>query len=209
MTEPEKTHYRDVFKSDHLSVPDLEGFIQLGRPLVFTIKEVCQEYGIRVAGKPGNFNIAYFTDKDDIKPLVLNAGNSKILRSLAGDSAFVEDWKNIYIELYIAEVMFKGKMTRGIRINTTAPEKKKREVTKDEPKLWDAAKKVFFRDGNFDAVLKGAILSEENMKLLEREVIEDNKEIPCTIAKLGDTGDGKTDEKSIKELESKESKDEN
>ena len=84
-----KTHYRKVFKSDHLGVADLEDLIEAGSSLVFKIKLVKQEYGVKVAGRKGDHNIAYFNEP--IKPLVLNATNSKTLKGLCGGSAFVED----------------------------------------------------------------------------------------------------------------------
>ena len=68
-----KSHYRNVFKSDHLSSYDLEDFTEQGRPLEFTIKNVVQELGTKVAGKKIDANIAYFVEP--IKPLVLNATN--------------------------------------------------------------------------------------------------------------------------------------
>lgn len=45
-----KTHYRKVFKSDHLGIADLEDFIE-EKSLIFTIKEVKQELNVAVAGK--------------------------------------------------------------------------------------------------------------------------------------------------------------
>ena len=33
-----KTHYRKVFKSDHLGVPDLEDLVESKHNLIFTIK---------------------------------------------------------------------------------------------------------------------------------------------------------------------------
>lgn len=80
MNTETKTHYRKVFKSDHLSVADLEDFIEAKRPLIFTIREVKQEIGVTVAGRKINANIAYFVE--DIKPLVLNATNSKIVKKI-------------------------------------------------------------------------------------------------------------------------------
>lgn len=115
-----KTHYRNVFKSDHLSSYDLEDFIEQGRPLEFTIKHVEQKTSTRVAGKKIDANICYFIEP--IKPLVLNATNSKILSKFTG-SNFVEDWKNIQIELYILKNISFGKETvQGIRIKETQPQ---------------------------------------------------------------------------------------
>lgn len=115
-----KTHYRKVFKSDHLGSADLEEFIEENKPLIFTIKNVQQEYGTKVAGRKIDANIAYF--KENIKPLVLNATNSKVVKKLAGGSPFVEDWKNVTIQLYIDRtVKMKGEVVGGVRIKDEPP----------------------------------------------------------------------------------------
>lgn len=115
-----KTHYRKVFKSDHLGVADLEDFIEDGKTLIFNIKEVKQENGVAVAGRKGNYNIAYF--KESIKPLVLNATNSKVVKSFNNKSPFVEDWNNTIIELYIDKnVKMKGEVVGGVRIRQVQP----------------------------------------------------------------------------------------
>src|SRR3972149_2302977 len=113
-----KTHYRKVFKSDHVGVADLEDFIEEKKGLIFTISHVKQEINIAVAGKKGNFNIAYFVEK--IKPLVLNATNSRALRMMT-NSVFVEDWKNLKIELFIEKnIRFGRDIVDGVRIKTLA-----------------------------------------------------------------------------------------
>ncbi|MFP7656126.1 hypothetical protein [Chryseobacterium proteolyticum] len=114
-----KTHFRKVYKSDHLGVADLEDLLEEGKRLVFKIREVKQELGVNVAGKKGNFNIAYF--EENIKPLVLNATNAAILKLFSG-SSFVEDWKGLLIELYIDQgVMMKGQVVGGVRIMKKQP----------------------------------------------------------------------------------------
>lgn len=124
--EPKKTHYRKVFKSDHLGSADLEEFLEEGKELIFTIKEVKQEYQTKVAGKKIDANIAYF--KENIKPMVLNATNSKILKAFnkttehPKGSPFVEDWKNTIVELYIdSSVKMKGEVVGGVRIKELPP----------------------------------------------------------------------------------------
>ena len=158
-----KTHYRKVFKSDHLGVADLEDLMEAKSNLVFTIREVRQEIGARVAGKKGNFNIAYF--KENIKPWVINAGNSKILKDFSGGSSFVEDWVGITIQLYIdPNAKFGGEVTGGVRIN---PNPVKQRVQLEQCTTnWDNAVTAFKRDGNLDAVLKHVDISEANQKLI-------------------------------------------
>lgn len=133
-----KHHYRNVFKSDHLGSADLEDLTEQGTKLIFTIKEVKQEKQAKVAGKKIDANIAYFVE--NIKPLVLNATNSKTVKSFAktkehpNGSPFVEDWKNIIIELYVDEnVQMKGEKTQGVRIRPIQP-----VIAKTKPNFTEA-----------------------------------------------------------------------
>lgn len=160
-----KTHYRKVFKSDHLGVADLEEFIEENKRLVFTIKEVLQEYDVVVAGRKGNHNIAYF--KENIKPLVLNATNSKIVKSFNKNSSFVEDWTNTSIELYIdSMVKMKGETVGGVRIKTVQPTLKKPELTPDNTN-WEKAKEAV-HDGSAtkESISKHWEISDENYEIL-------------------------------------------
>lgn len=126
-----KTHYRKVHKSDHLGVADLEEFLEEGKSLVFTIKEVKQEYGVKVAGVKGDHNIAYFKEK--IKPLVLNNTNAKVIRSFNNGSSFVEDWNDTLVELYIDySVKMKGELVGGVRIKPIQPRLKEKPIFKEE-----------------------------------------------------------------------------
>jgi hypothetical protein len=131
-------NYRNVYKSDHLGAVDLEEFIEANKPLIFTIKEVKQEIGAKVAGKRGDFNIAYFVE--NIKPWVLNSGNAKILRSFAGKEATnsVSTWKNIPVELYVDyNVKFGSDVVSGVRIKPVKPTIKAKE-------------KAFFTEAQFE-----------------------------------------------------------
>jgi hypothetical protein len=113
-------NYRNVYKSDHLGVVDLEELVEQGKSLVFTVTKVKQEEGAMVAGNKGNFNIAYF--KEGIKPLVLNATNANTIRRLGGFGTDVDTWLNLAVELYIdSSVKMKGQVVGGVRIRTTSP----------------------------------------------------------------------------------------
>ena len=168
-----KHHYRAVFKSDHLGVADLEEMLEQGRSLIFTVKEVVQyrmedgnkKSGIVVAGKRISANIAYF--EEPIKPMVLNATNSKIMKSFAKDkSSFVEDWNNKLIELYIDYgVKMRGEIVGGVKIRPTQPTLKKPELTPNHPR-WEEAKQAI-KDGKKAGVLKVYDISTENLKLIE------------------------------------------
>lgn len=169
-----KTHYRKVFKSDHLGVADLEEYIEQGRKLVFTVKQVIshelidgnKNSGVVVAGKRIGANVAYF--HEGIKPMVLNATNSKIMKSFATNkSPFVEDWNNKTIELYIDyNVKMKGQVVGGVKIRPTQPTLKKPELTPNHPR-WEEAKKAI-KDGKKEGVLKVYDISPTNLKLIEK-----------------------------------------
>lgn len=126
-----KTHYKNIYKSDHLGVADLEDLVEKGQRLLFTIREVKQEIGVKVAGVKGNHNVAYFVE--NIKPLVLNVTNAKVVKQFAGGSSFVEDWKNIKIELFIdPTVKMKGEVVGGVRINPIKPVEKQKPIFEEK-----------------------------------------------------------------------------
>lgn len=159
----DKTHYRKVFKSDHLGVADLEDLLEQGTNLIFTIKEVRQQMGATVAGKKIDANIAYF--KENIKPLVLNATNSKVMKGLTG-SAFVEDWANVTVQLYIDPgAKLKGEIVGGVRVHPDPPRKTKPVLLRDTQQF-DNAVSAYIRDGNLDKVLERVQVSKADQELI-------------------------------------------
>ena len=161
-----KTHYRKVFKSDHLGVADLEDLIETGNSLVFTIQQVKQEIGVAVAGRKGNHNIAYF--KENIKPLVLNATNSKTMKALCGGSSFIEDWSSVPVKLYIDPSAKFGDNIGGVRIHPNAPTQKK-ELTPEMSSAWNNAILAMERDGNLSKVLERMTISDTNQLLITEQ----------------------------------------
>lgn len=160
-----KTHYRKVFKSDHLGSADLEDFIEQGTRLVFTIQRAKQEIGAKVAGKKIDCNVAYF--EEPVKPLVLNATNSKTLKKLSG-SSFLEDWAGMVIELYIDNnVRMKGEVVDGVRISQNTPRLEKPELTPNDKDKWARAITAFKNNGNLGAVLKHMTISKENQDAIK------------------------------------------
>ena len=164
MSNDNKTHYRRVYKSNHLGIADLEDYIESGMQLIFTIKHVKQEQGVPVAGRKGDHNIAYFVE--NIKPWVINATNAKILKGFA-NSAFVEDWSGLLVQLYIdPSVRMKGEVVGGVRVMTQQPRLQKDELTPANSKAWSNAISAYKRDGNLNAVLKRKSISNENAQLI-------------------------------------------
>ena len=166
------THYRKVFKSDHLGSADLEEMQENGKRPVFTIDKVEQynlvvgdkESGVSVAGKRISANIAYF--KNGVKPLVLNATNSKTMAKMTS-SKFVEDWAGFVIELYIdPNVKMKGEMVGGVRIKPRQAEIQKPKLTPDN-KNWGKAKEaVKTGEADIDSIRENWDITQENFDLL-------------------------------------------
>jgi hypothetical protein len=165
MKTENKTHYRKVFKSDHLGVADLEDMMESNIQMIFTISHVKQEYGVMVAGRKGDHNIAYF--KENIKPLVLNATNSKVVKSFCEKSPFVDDWNNVLIQLYIdPSAKLKGEIVGGVRISPQQPRAQKSALTKSNKAVWDRAVAAYKRDGNLVQVLDRYSITKENQTLI-------------------------------------------
>ncbi len=160
-----KTHYRKAFDSPYLSSADIVDAMQ------FTISSVKLEADQTKKTKD-LFNTAHFVEKEirpgeKLKPMILNASNSKTLKNLTG-SPFIEDWKNVPIMIYVDHNVRFGKETvEGLRISPNKPEKK--ELTPDNTKAWDNAKAAYKRDGNLDKVLERMTMSDVDQAKLIAE----------------------------------------
>lgn len=168
MSEVEKTHYRKAFDSPYLSSADIV------EPTVLTVSHVVLELD-RTKKTKDKFNTAHFVEKElrpgeKLKPMILNASNSKTMKSLT-DSAFIEDWQNVRITVYVDQNVRFGKETvEGLRISPNAPEVK--YLTPATAKAWENAKAAYKRDGNLDAVLSRVSMSEAHKAQLIAECQE-------------------------------------
>lgn len=162
-----KTHYRKAFDSPYLSSADIV------EPTVLTVARVALEPDQTKKTKD-SFNTAHFVEREirpgeKLKPMILNASNSKTMRQLTG-SAFLEDWQNVRITVYVdSNVRFGKETVEGLRISPYAPEKK--ALTPDS-KGWANAKAAYLRDGNLDKVLERVSISEEHQAQLIAECSE-------------------------------------
>ena len=157
----EKTHYRKAFNSPYLSSADIV------EPVVLTVSHVRLE-GDKSKKTKDSFNTLYFSEKEirkgePLKPMVLNAGNSKIMAKLA-DSSFIDDWSGINITIYVDKnVRFGRDTVEGLRINTTPA---KKELTQSDP-MWGKAIQSYKKEGNFHKITTRMNISKENMELIK------------------------------------------
>lgn len=161
----DKTHYRKAFDSPYLSSADIV------EPTVLTVKCVRLEID-RTKKTKDMFNTAHFVEKEirageALKPMILNASNSKTMKGLTG-SAFIDDWNNVRITVYVdSNVRFGKETVEGLRISPHKPEKPR--LTPDSAKQWNAAKAAFVRDGNLVSVLARVDMSEADQTRLMDE----------------------------------------
>lgn len=153
-----KTHYRKAFDSPYLSSADIV------EPTVLTVRCVRLEAD-KTKKTKDMFNTAYFSEKqlrpgEDLKPMILNATNSRTMRNLTG-SAFIDDWNNVLITVYVDNSVKFGRDTvEGLRISTEKPRTSKPRLP-DSGTWWDGAVVAYKRDGNFDKIEERAVVSEE------------------------------------------------
>lgn len=165
--QPALHHYRAVFDSPYLSSADIT------EPTALTISHVTQELD-KTKKTKDKFNTAHFVERElrpgeKLKPMILNATNSKLMYTLTG-SAYVEDWQGIRVVVWVDKAVKFGKDTvEGLRLRA-APNR--RAITPDQVAAWNNAKAAFLRDGNLDAVLAKVDISEEDQARLRDECAE-------------------------------------
>lgn len=165
MNAVEKTHFRKAFDSPYLSSADIV------EPTALTVAYVRLEVDHTKKTKD-LFNTAHFVEKElrpgeKLKPMILNATNSKTMRNLTG-SAFIEDWVNVNVTVYVEpNVKFGRESVEGLRISSKAPARA--TLTPANAKQWANAKAAFKRDGNLDAVLARVDISAEHQEQIKAE----------------------------------------
>jgi len=166
----DKTHYRKAFDSPYLSSADIV------EPTVLTIRCVKLEID-RTKKTKDLFNTAYFAEKEirvgeALKPMILNASNSKMMKALTG-TPFIDDWNNVRVTIYVDHNVRFGKETvEGLRISPHQPEATQKVLTPTMTKAWENAKAAYKRDGNLKSVLARVAMSEEHQKQLIDECAE-------------------------------------
>lgn len=114
MSDGNKTHYRKAFDSPYLSAADIVD------PIMLTIRRVVLEKD-RTKKTQDQFNTAYWQEREirpgeALKPMILNATNSKFLAQLTG-SKFIDDWAGTVVTVWVDGAVRFGKETvEGLRL---------------------------------------------------------------------------------------------
>jgi len=161
----EKTHYRKAFNSPYLSSADIV------EPTVLTISRVVLAPDMTKKTKD-QFNTAHFVEKEirqgeALKPMILNATNSKTMKALTG-SPYIDDWLNVRVTVYVDHnVRFARDTVEGLRISTELPTQK--TLMPENTVGWEHAKTAYLRDGNLKKVLAKVYMSDEHQQQLIEE----------------------------------------
>lgn len=168
--ETDKTHYRKAFDSPYLSSADIT------EPTRLTIVRVTLEKD-RTKKTKDLFNTAWFGERElrpgeKLKPMILNATNSKTLKAITG-SAYIEDWQNIPVTVYVDTAVKFGRDTvEGLRIAAVS---RRKCITPEQTGNWNNAKAAFKRDGNLNSVLSRVDMSDAHQAQLIAECLAETE----------------------------------
>ena len=171
MSNESKTHFRKAFDSPYLSSADIV------EPTILTIARVSLEPD-KTKKTKDVFNTAHFAERElrpgeKLKPMILNATNSKTMRSLTG-SPFIEDWAGFKVTVYVdSNVKFGKETMEGLRISPKAPVIV--WLTPENQKGWNNAKAAYKRDGNLDAVLARVSITDAHQQQLMEECANESQ----------------------------------
>lgn len=109
------THWKKLTNPDYLGSYALEP----GQEIVVTIKSVANENVTGTDGKKENCTVMHFVE--DVKPLVLNATNSKTITKLF-KTPYIEEWVGRKIQLYVQKgIKAFGDIVDAIRVRDFLP----------------------------------------------------------------------------------------
>ena len=112
------THWKKLTNPDYLGAYALEP----GQDLIVTIKSVANEVVTGTDGKKETCSVMHFAE--NVKPLVLNATNSKTITRLL-KTPYIEEWAGRKIQLYVEQgIKAFGDIVDAIRVRSFLPVEK-------------------------------------------------------------------------------------
>lgn len=157
------THWKKLANPEYYGSHDLINPDGTFREIIVTIDKVTSKEIVGEGGKKNQKNILHTLE---IKPIILNNVNQKVIARLAG-SPFVEKWSGVRITIYVDKVRAFGETTDCLRVRTTKP-------TPDKPKDWTKQIEAINACADmpalvalwqsFDAETKSAMLSYKDSK---------------------------------------------
>lgn len=114
-----KTNWKKLMNPDYLGAYSLDDGNGKYNDIITTIQYVKVENVTGPDGKKEDCAVAHFSE--NIKPMILNATNMKVLEKLF-KSKYIEDWAGRKIQLYVASVKAFGDVVDALRIRPKIPQ---------------------------------------------------------------------------------------
>lgn len=114
----EHVHWKKLTNPDYLGAYAFER----GEEKVGTIRDVRQEMVPGADGKKELCTIVYFGEKD-LKPLILNRTNAKMITKLY-KTGFIDEWIGKQVTMVVRDVRAFGETVEAVRIKNEIPAKK-------------------------------------------------------------------------------------
>ena len=112
------THWKSLTNPDYLGAYAFEP----GQEIIVTIRGVANEVVIGMDGKKETCSVMHFVE--DVKPLVLNATNSKTITKLL-KTPYIEEWAGRKIQLYVQKgIKAFGDIVDAVRVRDFLPVEK-------------------------------------------------------------------------------------
>ena len=189
----EHVHWKKLTNPDYLGAYAFER----GEEKVGTIRDVRQEMVPGADGKKELCTIVYFGEKD-LKPLILNRTNAKMITKLY-KTGFIDEWIGKQITMVVRDVRAFGETVEAVRIKNEIPARKNAAPIKCED-----CGKVIQAVGGYSAddiarINKGrygrALCAECSKKLAETKPEESKPEEPTAAQKLAEALKAESDGK--------------
>lgn len=158
-----KTHWKKTFNKDYLGAHDLDE----GQELKAVVSHVVVRQVKDPQGSASNCNVAIFTEKT-IKPMILNVTACKQMKRFTG-SHYIEDWKNVPIQIYATEVKAFGEITDALRIRDKQPQMTKPDLHPNHPKWAGAVEAYADPKRGLESIQKFFNLTDDNLARLKND----------------------------------------
>jgi hypothetical protein len=155
-----KTHFKKAFNTPYIGSQDLPDY----KDITLTIDKVVMQES-KGLKENSTFNIVYFKE-GGIKPMLLNATNSKVIKNLSG-SPYIEDWSGVAITIYVQTgVKAFGSFHDALRIRPVTTAKTKPVMNTDHPK-WDEVSLKVQEGVKIEQIRKHYTISDADFKLID------------------------------------------
>ena len=127
------THWKKYKNPDYLGA---YSFNDPKQELILSIREARTESVASADGSGKKSDCLVVHWNESAKPMIVNTTNAKAISKVAG-SPYVEKWKGVHVQIYIAKIRAFGEDVEALRIRQTKPNVPTAKPTFDEQEIKD------------------------------------------------------------------------